>query len=188
MKPNYIIALLIFQFLFNSCGCIQTDLSKSERKWCSAYTYGSVVIFKSNFGNIDSLKVTELEEGITNEDCNRLVGKTQQNYIAVKLKLKKCKDENCDIQIAIYKKKVDKIAFPFFNVFGLEYDPIIQKNKLFKRKVILSNTNKTYDCYTFKDSINARSYGSIKAFDYSIENGIVRYETAKGEVFELMNK
>lgn len=195
MKIKYLQVLFIFTIVFTSCNnnCIQTHLTNDERDWFLRYRKGDVIIFKSNLGNLDSLKVVSKTEGFTNPDCNRIgVGKYQQEFIKIEFEPNVYK--NIDIynvaEISIYKDYPDKIDFPFFRIFGLEYADIIENHNLIREKITLSTTNKTYFVYSFKENVNTTNAGNeyLKSFQWDKKEGLIRYEANNGEIFELLKK
>lgn len=55
----------------------------------------------------------------------------------------------------------------FFRIFGLEFAPASQNNKLEPKALKLALTNETYPkAYYFEDHVNANSYGNnfLKSF------------------------
>ncbi|GEP51562.1 hypothetical protein FNO01nite_22340 [Flavobacterium noncentrifugens] len=181
--------LFLLAIITYSCGCVQTSLTEGELQWVSSYKKGEQIVFKSDRGNVDTLVVIDKIESFTNPDCNRFgVGKTQQNFVTVKLKPKACKKRSyCDILIDIRKEKEDEEAYLFLRVYGLEYafghgaenDTLnLQKEKKFG------------SVYYFQEGINCKGYGlnHPKSFRYNKNNGLISYEKKDGELFELYKK
>lgn len=55
----------------------------------------------------------------------------------------------------------------------------------------LKNNGLIYaNAFFFDDNVNARSYGSnyLKSFYWDKKEGLVKYDTNEGEVFELISK
>lgn len=193
IKNKIAILLIALQIILNSCNCVETQLTKEEKEWFSVYKKGQAIIFKSNYGNLDTIVVTEKSEFHGNKDCNWLeVGTIQNHMMHMVFKSKDCRNKSdCEGRIEISKDKMDEKSFPFFRIFGLEYAPASQKNTLKQRSIKLTTTNKIFSAsYYFEDKVNANSYGSnyLKSFYWDKNAGLIRYEKNDGEIFELLKK
>ena len=187
---TFLIYIIIVIFLY-SCKCGQTELSDTEKQWVATYNSGQVIIFKSDLNNYDTLKVTEKRDFYTN--CNQVeVGSTKFHVISVDLKPSICRDPNyCEVSIEMEKDEQRVLALPFIRVFGLEYSPAIQSQKLQTTSITLTTTNKRYNpCYVFESGVLARSYGNnyLKSFYWDKRDGLIRYTNRKNETFELYKK
>lgn len=193
MKIKKILLFILFTIFLNSCNCVETKLTDDEKEWFSAYDKGQIIIFKSNLGNLDTIEVSEKLETHNNKNCNWIeIGTTQPEIMFITLKPKICRNNSyCEGQIFISKVKESEKCYPGFSLFGL-----LQKNglkylipKLEKIKLIA--TNKTYSqVYHFENGVNANGYGtnSPKSFYWDKKDGLIKYETKEGEVFELLKK
>jgi hypothetical protein len=187
-----ILSILLFVFVC-SCNCVETNLTKEEREWFSTYEKGQMIVFKSNLGKLDTIVVTEKIETHNNKNCNWFeIGPTQPNIMFITLKHKVChNDPYCEGKIFISKDKENEKCYPGFSFFGL-----LQKNELKYlvpklEKIKLISRNKVYSqVYCFEDGVNANGYGinSPKSFCWDKKEGVIRYETHDGEVFELLKK
>lgn len=180
--------LVLIVAILYSCTCRQVNLTKNEMQWLDPYKKGDLLIFKSNKGNIDTILVSDKEEFYTNEKCQWFtVGDTQKQGINIDLKPTICHNESyCEGEISIIKSNVDDETAPFFRIFGLEFSKSVAQ--LIKQKVVLSTTGKVYDsAYLFQDEINADNYGNnyMKLFFWDKEDGLIKYESNDGEIFEI---
>lgn len=194
MRNNIFLILILLLLLLNSCGkCVETNLTDEEKKWFSIYEKGQTIIFKSNEGNLDTLFVSEKKEGHGNENCNYYgIGPIQPNIMYIILKLKNCKSEwNCDVGISVSKDQVDKKCFPGFYAFGLYQEGNLKNEDSKLENFKISTTDKRFnDVYKFEDGVNAKnsSLTFIKSFHWDKKEGLIRYDTSEGEIFELLSK
>jgi len=187
----FLFILLIVTFSCNY-GCIQTHLTNEERKWFSVYEKGDRIIFKSNLGNLDTLIVTNVTNDFTNKDCNRMVGKFQQEFISVKFQPKSRDTMKLYSggEIDIYKSNQDQYAYPSFKIFGLDYDDVEQQHNFISEKIKLLSNDKSYFVYSFKENVNAANYGNgyLTSYYWNMDNGLIRYILRKGEIFDFVKK
>jgi hypothetical protein len=183
---NYI--LIFIALMLNSCTCKQVNLTENEKQWLDPYEKGDLLVFKSNLGNIDTIVVTKKVNFYTNENCEWFtIGDTQNQGINIDLKPKKCHNKSyCEGEISIIKSTVEKDTAPFFRIFGLEFSK--NTSHLIKREIILSTNGKVYNsAYLFQEGLNADNYGNnyMKSFIWDKKDGLIRYESADGEIFEI---
>ncbi|WP_128414662.1 hypothetical protein [Flavobacterium sp. Root901] len=183
--------LITICFAIYSCTCKQVNLTKNEKEWLNPYKKGDILIFKSNLGSIDTVKVIDKTEFITNENCQWLtIGDTQNQGINIDLKPNICHNKfYCKGEVSIIKSNVDDETAPFFRIFGLEFSKNV--DRLIKRKVVLSTTGKVYkSAYLFQDKINADNSGNnyMKTFFWDKIDGLIKYESNDGEIFEVTNR
>ena len=176
-----------------SCKCIKTNLTKDEKQWFSVYKKGQKIIFKSNLGNLDTLSVTDKYESYGNKDCNcNEVGTIQNNMMNIDLQSKICHNNSyCISGISISKDQIDQKCFPSFNIFGLYFSQIHKETLPTEQWLILKTSGKKCShVYIFEDGINAKNYGNnyLKSFYWDKKEGLIRYDTSEGEVFELLKK
>lgn len=174
-----------------SCNCVETHLTDEERIWFKAYEKGQIIVFKSNLGNIDTLVVTNKTEIFGNKECNWYeIGTIQNNIINIDLKSKICRNEPyCTGGISISKDKQDEKSFPSFSFLGLMYSKIYQTEEPIMKSVKLTSNNKTYPyALYFEDKVNANNFGNnyLKSFYWDKKEGLIRYESHEGEIFELL--
>lgn len=192
MKTNLIFTMLAL-IVLGSCNCVETHLTKEEREWFNSYEKGQNIIFKSNRGNLDTIVIEEKLETYGNKECNWFqIGSIQNNMINVVLKPKTCRTEfYCDGGISIDKDHLDEKCFPGFRLFGLMYSKSYQENNPLQVKIKLMINDKIYpSAYCFEDGINANNFGNnyLKSFCWDKKEGLIKYETHDGEVFELLKK
>jgi hypothetical protein len=157
-------------------------LQLSDReKQLSPYKLNEILIFKSNLGNIDSLKVANVENDYTNPNCNWEVSSTQDEYLETILNANICRDSDCDVKVSIHKrrKRENRVVF---QVFGFSS---VLENMNQTEPIKLVSTGKVYDSvYAFKMKIPGKE---MKSFFWDKKNGLIKYETEK-EVFELVGQ
>lgn len=190
-----ITTLIIFMFLvLISCGkCIETNLTHEEKAWFSVYEKGQTIIFKSNLGNLDTLLVHDKNEGHGNENCNYYgIGPIQPHIMNITLKRKNCKNEsNCIAGISISKNKENEKCFPGFYAFGLYQNGNLKNEDLKTTNFKLSTVKTIYnEVYHFEDGLNAKNVTLVflRSFYWDKKEGLIRYDTSEGEIFELISK
>ncbi len=193
MKNKTVLLLILCAIIFNSCNCVETQLTDDEKEWFSAYDKGQIIIFKSNLGSIDTIEVSEKLQTHNNKNCNWLeIGRIQPEIMFITLTSKNCQnDPYCEGQMFISKSKESEKCYPGFSFFGL-----LQKNELKYslpnlEKIKLIMSNKTYSqVYHFENGVNANGFGinSPKSFYWDKKEGLIKYETKDGEIFELLKK
>ena len=195
MKNKLLFVFICIAIAITSCKdkCIQTHLADDEREWFLCYNNEDKVIFRSNLGKLDTIKIIEKTESFTNPDCNILaLGDLQKEYIYIEFKPNKCGNIGvyCGGEISITKDRPDEKIFPFFRVFGLEYSPYLQNDNLICKKITLSTNKKNYIAYRFEENVNSTNYGNeyLKSFDWDKKDGLIRYEAKNGEIFEFLKK
>jgi hypothetical protein len=193
MKNKGIALLILLSIVLYSCNCVETHLTKDEKAWFSAYEKGQTIIFKSNLGNLDTIEITKKLETHGNKNCNWLeIGTIQNHIISTTFKAKVCRNESyCDGGISISKYDVDEKAFPSFSLFGLFFSKSYNKQELKTDSVKLNTTNKIYSqVYHFENGVNANGSGvnPPKSFYWDKKEGLIKYETKDGEIFELLKK
>lgn len=192
MKIRKTILFILGVIILNSCNCVETNLSKEEKEWFSAYNKGQTIIFKSNLGNLDTIIVTEKLEFHGNKDCNWIeIGTIQNHMMNIDFKPKVCHNEEpyCEGGISISKDGVDEKCFPSFSLFGLYFSKLYNKNLPKTESIKLTTNNKTYSlAYHFEDKVNANGFGKncIESFYWDKKEGLIKYEAKDGEIFELL--
>ena len=195
MKKNIILLFsAIFLLFLNSCGkCVETNLTDEEKKWFSVYEKGQSMIFKSNLGNMDTIVAVEKVKQHNNSDCNYYgIGPMQPEIMFITLKLKNCNNGSyCEGGIFISKDEADKIFNPSFRLFGLSYSQAYVNSLSKETWLVLKTTKGKYTkVHVFEDGINAKSFGRgyLKSFYWDKNEGLIRYDTNEGEIFELLSK
>ncbi|OXB10873.1 hypothetical protein B0A81_02605 [Flavobacterium plurextorum] len=187
-----VLVIILFSIVINSCGkCVETNLTKEERAWFSVYEKGQSIVFKSNLGNLDTLLVSEKIETHNNKDCNYYgIGPMQPNIMFITIESKVCHNAPyCNGEIYISKDKIDVSYLPSFSLFGLNQKGELTEDASKFRKINLTTTNiLCSQVYHFEDNINASNGGNnyLKSFDWDKKEGLIRYDTNEGEIFELL--
>ncbi|MDY0904536.1 hypothetical protein SOM16_06330 [Pedobacter sp. CFBP9032] len=166
-------------------------MTLEEKAWLNPYRKGDTLVFESNLKNIDTILVTEKTHFYTNENCNWIeIGTTQDEGINMTLIPKTCHNKfYCEGEISIIKSPNSETA-PFFRIFGLEHSTASTSDSLIESEISLSTNGKNYKhAYVVESGVNANNYGNnyLKSFHWDKNEGLIRYEGADGEVFELVN-
>jgi hypothetical protein len=185
--------ILCCSLVFVCCSeCTPTYLTNEEKKWCEGYYVGQIIVFKSNFNHLDTFIVENKADFHTNENCNQLVGILKKHLMRVELIPKICHDTfYCKVELEIIKELQNENTLPFIRVFGFEYAANNEKIALLTKEITLSTTKKKYDsAYYFQQNSNIKIYGNgyVKAFYWDEQDGLIRYESSKNEVFELLKR
>lgn len=184
-----ICSLFLLLIVLQSCACIKLKLTKDERAWCS-YSNDEILIYKSNKGNIDTLKVSDRYESYSNEDCNFIeVSRKQINSLSVNLSLESKTKTVLASNVSITKDYNGETSFPELSFFGLTSN--LNFGRFVENKVRLSTTRKTYHkVHLIKDGLNARNIenGYLESFYYDQKDGLIKYVTKYGEQFELLKR
>lgn len=194
------ILVLICIYLFSACknntGCKKISISQDEKKWLDFFNIGDSILFKSNFDNIDTFIVHDVQNDFYSS-CNKFeLGENQYESQSVSLKLlnkikvEKTKQENVWFSFSKDVNNMrDSSSQKYFKVFDFETKWFSDLNQLDSDTINLSTTSKTYHTYVFdRSGTNQNPDGSpaiIKTFWWSKYFGLLRYETSQGEVFEL---
>ena len=193
MILRFAVGLLLLPL--GSC-CTRTVLAPQERAWLRPYNVGTRAVFRSNQGTVDTVVVTSKEEYYTNEGCNWFeIGPFKQHTITLHLQLTTCHPRmDCRASVQISKQKPKETALPLINFFGLEHAPWVNAATV-EQAVTLSTTHRTYpSAYAFSEGVNAAPVGGpasagkgyLHAFVWDWNDGLIRYETQAGEIFELL--
>ncbi|PJJ59861.1 hypothetical protein [Hymenobacter chitinivorans] len=187
--------LSVFSFLLGGCGtCQEVTLSAEERAWFATYTEGTRLTFRSNQGRTATATVLPRQEWHENTNCNKLeAGPYQPIFSQLVLRPALPYDaQHRDFVVNIRKHKPGRAGWLTLNVAGLEGDSAALAGgplaRLVRQSCTLSTTGKTYPAaYVFRQGQNAtqRGTGPVRAFFWDKHDGLIRYELAGGEIFEL---
>lgn len=188
-----LLLMIVSLVILISCNCTETNLTKEEKKWFSIYEKGQNLIFKSDRGSLDTIIVLEKVETHNNKNCNYFgIGSMQPNVMIITLKSNACRNEPyCNGEIFISKDKVDRNYVPSFSLYGLNQINELEKDTSKLKSIKLNSKDRIYkQVYIFTDGLNAKSYGNnyLKSFYWDKNEGLIRYDTNEGEVFELFTK
>ncbi|WP_415582463.1 hypothetical protein [Flavobacterium longum] len=146
----------------------------------SPYKLNDLLIFKSELGNLDSLKVSSIENDFTNQDCNWSYSSTQNEYIRTTLNANICRNHDCGVKILIEKNRRNtRVEISVFRQPG-----ILKLNGSNTTSVTLSSGKKYDSVFTFK---NYSRNDEMEAFFWDRTDGLIKYKTNK-ETFELVGR
>ncbi|UOQ50887.1 hypothetical protein [Hymenobacter cellulosivorans] len=187
--------LPIFSLLLGGCGtCQEVTLSADERAWFANYTEGSRLTFRSNQGRTATATVLPRQEWHENTNCNKLeAGSYQPIFSQLVLRPAAPYDaQHRDFVVNIRKHNPKRAGWLTLNLAGLECATAARSGvplaQLVRQACTLSTTGKTYPAaYVFRLGQNAtqRGTGPVRAFYWDKQDGLIRYELAGGEIFEL---
>ncbi|MGI4867656.1 MAG: hypothetical protein ACRYFZ_27305 [Janthinobacterium lividum] len=189
--------LPLLSLLATGCGdCVPVRLTPDEQAWVNVYQAGQRLTFRSNRGATNVLTVQPLKEWHDNQDCNQLeAGKYQP--IRTTLVLTSATAYSSDapsFSLLAYKTNPDRPAQLTFTLAGLlcqATDPPGGPNpKLVKLKPqAITLGGRSYPAAQLvRNGLNGTIYmgnSQLRAAWWDQHAGLLRYELASGEVFDL---
>jgi len=179
------------------CGdCVPITLTPSERAWVSAYQPGQRLTFRSNRGATNVLTVQPLKEWHDNENCNWLESGNYQPIRSTLLLTSAAAYSSApSFSVLAYKTSPDHPAQLTFDLAGLlcqATDPPGGPNpklvKLTPQALTLSGGRR----YPAAQLMRSGEHGTIhlgtsqlRAAWWDQHTGLLRYELASGELFDL---
>lgn len=183
------------------CGdCVPVDLTPGERAWVSAYQPGQQVAFRSNRGTTNVLTAQPLKEWHDNQDCNKLEsGKYQPIRSTLVLTSATAYGSNSpSFSLLVYKTSPDRPAQLTFMLAGLlcqATDPPGSPNprliKLQPQAITLASGRPYPHAQLMRSGQRETIHlgnGQLRAAWWDQHAGLLRYELANGEVFDLAEK
>ena len=181
------------------CGdCVPVNLTPDERAWVSAYQPGQQLTFRSNRGATNVFTVQPLKEWHDNQDCNPIEsGKYQpiRSTLALTSATDYGSDSGTSFSLLAYKTSPDRPTLLTFSLAGLlcqATDPPGSPNprlvKLTPEPVTLANGRRYPAAQRFRNGENGTIYmgkSQLRAAWWDQRAGLLRYELASGEVFDL---
>lgn len=198
---NFYFRLSFFTLVLFSCnnnkGCKQISLSKENKEWFNGLKGVDSLLFQSDRGNIDTFVVKEVASSYT--QCNKFeLGENQYESFEFVMKQinRKCfnPQNNRTVWIKFFKdvtNGLDNSSQKNFSVFDFESDWFVDFSLLEKDSITLSTDKKRYDIYFFHRNGEYNEDGTksyVKAFYWSKNYGLLRYELNTGETFEFFKK
>lgn len=179
-----ILRVSIFLIVFSGCelmgDCTKISISKDEKNWFLEYKKPCKIILKSDLGRIDSLEFLDLRSSFSS--CNKFeTGEFQYEKCVIGVFSNLMKEK---ILFSYYRsKRNNQKGYIDFGDASISF----YKNDINKR------ATKRY-CKYKNDSLighvlnyyNADSNDVATAF-WSMELGIIEYETGAGEKFEIVD-
>lgn len=108
--------------LLSSCFCIKLYFNKGDTFWTDPYKKNMTLIFKSNKGNTDTIKITNKLTRIADGNCNPLeVSNFSKSYIEVDYKSSRTRWTYDDYLIQITKEAIGAQPIPYIRLFNLEF-------------------------------------------------------------------
>ena len=191
--------LPLLSLLAAGCGdCEPVSLTADERAWVSAYQPGQRLTFQSNRGATNVFTVLPLKEWHDNQNCNQLeAGKYQP--IRSTLALTSATDYGgtggAGFSLLAYKTKPTYPAQLTFTLGGLlcqATDPPGSANpklvKLTAQAVTLAGGRSYPEAQLIRSGEHGTIYmgtSEMRAAWWDRQAGLLRYELASGEVFDL---
>ncbi len=181
------------------CGdCVPVSLTPDERAWVSAYQPGQQVRFRSNRGATNLFTAKALTEFHDNQDCNQLEGGKYQ-AIRTTLVLESATNyggsQGPVFSLLAYKTNPAHPAQLTFTLAGLlcqatdpPGSPTPRLVKLLPQPVTLPNGRSYPAAQLMRNGQNGTIYmgnSQLRAAWWDQHTGLLRYELASGEVFDL---
>jgi hypothetical protein len=180
------------------CGdCVPVDLTPDERAWVSAYKPGQRLTFRSNRGASNVLTVQPLKEWHDNENRNPI---ESGNYQPIRSTLvltsaASYSSESPSFSLLAYKTSPKIPAQLSFDLAGLlcqssdpPGSPRPKLVKLVPQPVTLANGRSYPAAHLMRNGQNGTIYlrgSQLRAAWWDQHAGLLRYELASGEVFDL---
>lgn len=160
--------------------CTKINIPKHERQWFDNYSNPRKIILLSQYGNTDTITYTDGEWYYT--PCNKFeLGDKQFENFSVR-GVSVANDSRINLEYYSVNKKKDKKGYIYFNNARIDfYDNDINKRAT-KRYCKYKNDSLNGHLLNY---YNADSNDVAIAF-WSMELGIIEYETGAGEKFELV--
>lgn len=176
---------LISIFILSSC-CTKVYFESGETFWSENYEVGDEIIFKSNRGDYDTLKITNIIHYKPTGDCNILVSNYDCEFVRIDYSIKKdtfLLETGWLVQHSAEPN--DKSSIPVLRFLNMEYNESEGPLKIIK---IDQGSNPNKEVFLF-DNTNCgmhynQKFGVIN-FLWSKEKGLIGYENSSGEKWEI---
>lgn len=177
------------------CGdCKPVEPTADERAWVDVYRPGQQLTFRSNRGATNVLTMQPLKQMRSNQDCNKLESGYYQP-LRLTLILQSATNyggpDNPSFTLQLDKTSPERPATLLFNLAGLlGENSDVPGGKVFKlvpAPVTLSNGRSFPAAYAIRNGQNAIYLrgSQLRAAYWDRQAGLLRYELASGEVFDL---
>jgi hypothetical protein len=180
------------------CGnCVPIDLTPDERAWVSAYQPGQRLTFRSNRGATNVLTMQPLKEWHDNENCNWLESGNYQPIRSTLILTSAAAygSSNPSFSVLAYKTSPDHPVQLTFDLAGLlcqATDPPGGPNPRLVKLTPATITLSGGRSYPAAQLLRSGQLGTIhlgssqmRAAWWDQHAGLLRYELASGEVFDL---
>lgn len=189
--------MLISSCNLNSSTCTLVPLTKEELSWFKGYKNGETRLYKSQFGDIDTLRLRKMPK-VRTTGCNRLErGEFEYELIEVNFdqlggNYTEKKDRAFTIHFTKDQQELnDQICEKYIRFQDIGTGVFLDIKKIDKIADTLLLNNTVIYPYHFSKKTNLDSNGSLTkytAFDVHKKYGLTRYETKKGEVYKYWKK
>ena len=190
--------LPFLSLLTTGCGdCVPVNLTPDEQAWVKAYQVGQRLTFRSNRGTTNVLTVQPLKEWHDNQDCNQLeAGKFQPIRTTLVLTSATLySSDSPSFSLLAYKTNPNRPAQLTFTLAGLLCQatdppggPIPKLVKLQPQAITLPSGRSYPAAQLIRSGQNGTIYlgnSQMRAVWWDQHAGLLRYELASGEVFDL---
>ena len=189
---RWISASLLLILSLSSCFCIKLYFDKGDTFWTDPYKKNMILIFKSNKGNADTIKITNKLIRIADGNCNPLeVSNFSKSYIEVNYKSSHTGWTHDDYLIQITKDAMGVKPIPYIRLFNLEFSDN-RDSSIVKTQLYLNSLHKNLKtCFKFqptKYTDLGPKQNKISTFYWDHDLGLVKYENKEGEYWELISK
>ncbi|HEX8330092.1 MAG TPA: hypothetical protein VF629_21330 [Hymenobacter sp.] len=190
--------LLLLSPLLALTGCINCTpvvLTPAEKVWASVYEAGQQVRFRSNRGASNVLTALPRKEFYENQDCNWMEsGKNQplRTIVALTSAVDHGGGDHQSFSLVVYKTSPTRPATLLFDLAGLLGNlsdvpggPVF---KLLPAPLTLASGRRYPGAYAIRNGANAIYLrgSQLRAAYWDPQAGLLRYELASGEVFDLV--
>ncbi|MCC3160513.1 hypothetical protein LJ737_24970 [Hymenobacter sp. 15J16-1T3B] len=186
--------LSFLPLLLVGCGdCQEVHLTPEERAWFADYRPGATLTFRSNRGGSATFTVLPRQEWYENTNCNKLESGPYQPIFS-QLVLRPAVSYSAqfrDFVLNIRKTNPERAGLLTFSAAGLDgtTDALLGKpTATLRQQACTLSSGQSYPAaYVFRQGQNATAYGNsrVRAFYWDKAAGLIRYELADGEIFDL---
>ena len=205
MKTRFKILIPIASILLLcSCGqssCIKKRILSTDKHWFNPYDSLDVVVFKSNYGNFDTLIVTTGKNDNWFTDCNRFeLGPFQFETVSMSIKSNNKHGSSYDGEISITltsqfftwdgRPKGDTDCQKIIRVYNTEARFFDNSPQLISQTISNPYLKKQISSFYFDKNCNYfdKFYGNINSFNWNRKLGLLRYTTVDGEIYDLFEE
>jgi hypothetical protein len=177
------------------CGdCVPVNLTPDERAWVAVYRPGQQLSFRSNRGTTNTMTVQPLKEWHDNQPCNPIEsGKFQpiRSTLVLTSATSYGGSQHPSLSLFLYKTHPDRPAQFNWDLAGLLLQGADLKTgkpaQLIPQAITLANGRSFPNAQLLRDGQNAMYLkdSQLRAAYWDKQAGLLRYELASGEVFDL---
>jgi hypothetical protein len=183
MKESII--YIAFVLIISSC-CTDVYFKSEERFWSENYNKGDELIFESNNGDLDTIKITDVIIKIPSGECNPMVSNYDKEFVRVDYQIKKDTFKIHNGWFIQHSAEPEgKPAIPVLRFLNMEYNQ--WEGSLKESKIELPN-NENRNVFVFDKSNCGMNYNQkfgLINLKWNKDVGLISYENSEGEIWVL---